>query len=222
MCGRFSLGVSMEQLVTEFGPLRETAGHEPRFNIAPTQAVSAVVRDGGELRLGHLRWGLVPAWAKDPSVGARMINARSETAHRKPSFREALQRRRCWILADGFYEWRREQDGSRTPFHFRRVDGRPFAFAGLWERWRDPEGLDLVTCTILTRAPVAPVAEVHDRMPVILSRGTRDVWLDPAASPKAVAEVLSGPAPALEGLPVSTRVNSPANDPPNVRAPLFR
>ena len=222
MCGRFSLGVTMEQLVAEFGPLRDTASPRPRFNIAPTQQVLGVVADGSGLRLGELRWGLVPHWASDPRMGSRMINARSETVDRKPAFGEAFQRRRCWILADGFYEWRKEPDGNRTPFHFRHPDGVPFAFAGLWDRWRGGGGEELVTCTILTRNAVAPVSAVHDRMPVILSRRGRHRWLDQAAPAEALRDLFQEDGDALESVPVSTRVNSPANDDPSVRARTSR
>ena len=222
MCGRFSLGVTMEQLVAEFGPLRETASPRPRFNIAPTQEVLGVVADGDGLRLGELRWGLVPHWASDPRMGSRMINARSETVHRKPAFRDAFQRRRCWILADGFYEWRKEPGGKRTPFHFQHPEGLPFAFAGLWERWRGGEGEELVTCTILTRDAVSPVRAVHDRMPVILSRRGRDRWLDQAAPAAELRDLLQEDGDPLESVAVSARVNSPANDDPSVRARTSR
>lgn len=219
MCGRFTLGVTTEQLVAEFGPLHDTSSHRPRYNIAPTQPVLAVVSDGEGLRLGELRWGLVPHWARDPRIGSRMINARSETADRKPAFRHAFHRRRCWVLADGFYEWRKEPDGTRRPFHIRHPDGRPFAFAGLWERWRGGDGDDLVTCTILTRDPVAPISDIHDRMPVILPRGNRERWLDPAAPAGALRDLFDWECESLEVVPVSTRVNSTANDDPGLRAP---
>ena len=217
MCGRFSLGVDTDRLIAEFGIAAVADAHEPRYNIAPTQPVPAVVRDDHGLRLGSLRWGLVPHWADDASMGARMINARSETVDTKPAFRDPFRDRRCWVLADGFYEWR-EEGGRKVPFHFHRPDGAPFAFAGLWDRWRG-DGDEVVSCTILTTEPSDMVRPIHDRMPVILPAEARDAWLDPGAEPQALKDLLQ-PYPGLERRRVSTRVNRPENDDPSLLDPV--
>lgn len=218
MCGRFSLGVDTDRLVAEFGIATVAAPHEPRYNIAPTQPVPAVVRADHGLRLGALRWGLVPYWAGDPGIGGRMINARSETVDRKPAFREPFRDRRCWVLADGFYEWH-SQGGQKVPVHFRLPDGRPFAFAGLWDRWRGDDD-ELVSCTILTTEPSDEVRRIHDRMPVILPEDARDRWLDPGADPDSLKTLLRPYAGALQGRHVSTRVNVPENDDPSLIEPV--
>jgi putative SOS response-associated peptidase YedK len=210
VCGRFSLGVDTDRLVAEFGLADVAASWEPRYNIAPTQPVPAVVRGEDGLRLGALRWGLVPHWADDPGIGSRMINARSETVDSKPAFRDPFRSRRCWVLADGFYEWRNDDDG-KTPFHFHLPDRRPFAFAGLWDRWRQDDAA-VVSCTLLTTEPNDAVRPIHDRMPVILPVDVRDRWLDPDTAPadlKALLRPFPGP---LSHHPVSTRVNRPEND----------
>ncbi|NIP82385.1 MAG: hypothetical protein GWM90_25435, partial [Gemmatimonadetes bacterium] len=157
--------------------------------------------------------------AEDPAGGARMINARSETVDRRPAFAEPFRRRRCWVLADGFYEWYTGPDGRRVPIHFRRPDGRPFAFAGLWDRWRGGDQ-ELASCAILTTEPNQAVRPVHDRMPVILPAASRDRWLDPDAGPAALRELLRPYPEALEGRRVSTRVNSPDHDDPDCVRPL--
>jgi putative SOS response-associated peptidase YedK len=212
MCGRFTLTVAPDALLAELG-LAPVEDFAPRFNIAPTQNVLAVAAArAGERRLGVLRWGLVPHWADDIAVGARMINARSETAATRAAFREAFDRRRCLIVADGFYEWRKEA-GRKVPLRFVQPDRQPFTFAGLWERWRQKDGTDLHTCTILTTRPNAVVAPIHDRMPVIIAPADRERWLDRAADAAAVADLLHPPPDdALEGYPVSDRVNAVAND----------
>ncbi|MEM8933819.1 MAG: SOS response-associated peptidase, partial [Acidobacteriota bacterium] len=186
----------------------------PRYNVAPTQAVATVRQaDDGSRHLGLLRWGLIPGWAKDPSIGNRMINARSETAAEKPSFRTAMKRRRCLVLADGFYEWRKVSDGKQ-PYHIHLRGRRPFAFAGLWERWaKGPEG-PLDSCTILTTRPADSIAHLHDRMPVILRRDDVDLWLDGSIRDPEVLEHLLAPydGEAMAFGAVSRRVNSPRND----------
>lgn len=217
MCGRFSLGTDPRQVAAAFGLAPELLPDQPRYNVAPTQSVLAVVRDADGLRAGPLRWGLVPAWAKDPAVGSRMINARSETVDSKPSFRSLFRGRRCWVLADGFYEWKKEPGkGPSQPYYFRMPDGRPFAFAGLWDRWARGDD-ELVTCTILTTAPNAVVAPVHDRMPVILPAEVRDRWLDPDTGAMELKALLRPYPGELEGFPVSRLVNAVANDTPEVR-----
>ncbi len=199
----------------------------PRYNVAPSQDV-AVARDAEEgRRLAMLRWGLIPAWAKDPAIGHKLINARSETAAEKPSFRSAFRHRRCLIPADGFYEWQR-RGKSRQPWLFGLRDGAPLLFAGLWERWTVPESATLTgslaerspgdaveTCTILTTTANETVAPVHGRMPVILPPDAWDAWL-------AGEDMALGPYPAdaMTAHPVSTHVNRPANDDPRCVKPI--
>jgi putative SOS response-associated peptidase YedK len=214
MCGRFALIVDASVLADVFDvdPPREIS---PRFNIAPTQTVP-IVRAGTERarELAMVRWGLVPSWAKDASIGARMINARGETVAEKPSFRSAVKSRRCLVPASGFFEWVKTAEGKQPHFiHF--ADARPFAFAGLWERWlKGDEPLE--TCTIITTTPNELVANLHDRMPAILPRDRFDEWLDP--NPLAVDQLeeilVPHPADGMEAYPVSTHVNRPGNDDP--------
>ena len=216
MCGRYSLIVDASVLagVFEIDPPRN---FKPRFNIAPTQTVS-IVRAGREAlrEWAGVRWGLVPSWAKDSKIGARMINARGETVAEKPSFRSAINTRRCLIPADGFYEWV-TTDGGKRPHYIHFADGRPFAFAGLWERWLRGEGDPLDTCTIITTTPNELVAGLHDRMPVILSSIHFAEWLEPQAlAPGRLQKLLVPHAAAdMEAYQVSTHVNKPANDDPD-------
>ena len=167
------------------------------------------------------RWGLIPSWAKDISIGAKLINARAETLQEKPSFRESFKRRRCLIVADGFYEWKK-QAGKKQPFYFRLENTEPFAFAGLWDRWHSPDGDVLETCTIITTEANQLAATVHDRMPVILSPDSYDRWLDPKHQTSANLESLLRPYPTTEmtAYLVSPSVNSPTHDQPDCVAPL--
>ena len=227
MCGRFTQRLSwaeLHELMDLVGPLRNL---RPRYNVAPSQDVAVVRAADGGRNLSMLRWGLIPAWAKDPAIGYRLINARSETVAEKPSFRSAYRRRRCLIPADGFYEWQR-LGKIRQPWLFGLRDGAPFALAGLWERWTVPEGAELTgslaelgpgdpveTCTILTTAANETVAPVHGRMPVILPRDACDPWLagdDVSLAPYA--------PDAMTAHPVSTQVNRPANDEPRCVEPV--
>lgn len=220
MCGRFSLGVDTDRLIAEFDVTVVTGQHRPRYNVAPTQPVAAIVHGAGGTRLGSLRWGLVPAGPARPG-GRPLINARAESVDRKPAFAESFRRRRCWVLADGFYEWRKEPRGSRSPFHIRLPDGRPFAFAGIWDRADGEEdGEPVVSCAILTTRPAAAIAGIHDRMPVILPPETRTTWLDPSAEHTALTALLRPYQGDLEVRRVSSRVNSTANDDPSCRHPI--
>ncbi len=180
MCGRYRLSRRAEILAGYFYAEYEGMDWEARYNIAPTQMVPVIRQDPHEpaRRASLMRWGLVPHWAKDASVGYKMINARAETAAERPAFKESLQRRRCLIPADGFYQWVRTVKAKR-PFHFGLEDDSQFAFAGLWDRWRGSDGTTLETCTILTTTPNQLLADVHDRMPVILPATSYDLWLDP-------------------------------------------
>jgi putative SOS response-associated peptidase YedK len=210
MCGRYTLSTPAGRLAEEF-QLDSTVEIPPSYNVAPTQQVAAVLEDEGGRRLEMLRWGLVPSWADDPEIGARMINARSETAPEKPSFRRAFRGRRCLIPADGFYEWKRE-NGGKQPYYFHMQDGRPFAFAGLWESWEKGDGT-LRTCAILTTRANSVLEGVHDRMPVILPHDAYDAWLDPDADREELGELMIPyPEDDLETYPVSRFVNSPRNN----------
>ena len=218
MCGRYTLASPTERLAEEFGVDASSIELAPNYNVAPTQKVAAVLEDGGQRRLEVLRWGLIPPWADDPGIGSRMINARSETAPGKPSFRRAFRERRCLIPADGFYEWQRT-NGAKQPYYIHMEDGRPFAFAGLWESWSKGEG-EIRTCTILTTGANALVGEVHDRMPVILAHDAYDVWLDPASERDELTGLLAPyPEDEMETYPVSRFVNSPSNNDPRCIEP---
>jgi len=218
MCGRYRLTARERYIRDHFG-LEDDVSWAPRWNIAPTQQIPIVRQDNKQPKrtFGLVRWGLIPYWAKDRSIGAKTINAMSETAAEKPAFRDAMGRRRCLIPGDAFYEWLRVGVKEKQPYSFGMIDDSVFAFAGLWDRWRDAGGEVLETCTILTTKPNSLVADVHDRMPVILRREDYDLWLDPGVTnPTLVAECLK---PFHSGLmkkyPVSTRVNRTENDGPD-------
>ena len=240
MCGRYSLKTPADILAEHF-ELKQVPSMKPRYNIAPAQPI-AVVRIGkwGQTRLssagqptkiladrliesdpnfremGLLRWGLIPSWAKDPGIGNKMINARAETVSEKPAFREAFARSRCLIPADGYYEWQREDRmGQRKqPFYIRMKDKGLFAFAGLWEQWRGPDGKAVETCAILTTEPSQSLKEIHDRMPVILDPKDYEQWLDPYIRQAELLQPLLCPYPddALTAYPVSLHVNDPSHD----------
>ena len=219
MCGRYTLATPVERLAEEFGFDASSVDLPPNYNVAPTQGVAAVLAEGGERRLEVLRWGLIPSWADDPQIGSRMINARAETAPEKPSFRRAFRERRCLIPADGFYEWKRT-DGSKQPYYIYMKEGRPFAFAGLWESWKDDGGPEIRSCAILTTKPNALAGEIHDRMPVILPAGSYDVWLEPEADRDELYGLLAPyPEDEMEAYPVSRFVNSPSNNDPRCIEP---
>ena len=227
MCGRFSNRFTWKELHERLDLIGTPLNLRPRYNVAPSQDVAAVRASNGARTLAMLRWGLIPSWAKDPAIGHKLINARSETAAEKPSFRSAFRHRRCLIPADGFYEWQR-RGGTRQPWLFGLRDGAPMIFAGLWERWTVPEAAALTgslaerspsdaveTCTILTTAANETVAPVHGRMPVILTPDAWSPWL-------AGEQVPLGPYPAdaMTAHPVSTHVNRPANDDPRCVEPV--
>ena len=211
MCGRFNLTTPTEGLRALFG-FDELPNLPPRYNIAPTQEVAAVRLSGAARRpaFALLRWGLIPAWAKDASIGSRMINARAETAAEKPAFRDAFRRRRCLIPATGFYEWEKRSDGSRQPWHITLEGGVPFAFAGLWDHWSAPDGSEVESCTIVTTGAAASIASIHERMPVILDAPDHSVWL--AGTPEEAADLLHPYSGALRSYTVGSRVNSVRND----------
>jgi putative SOS response-associated peptidase YedK len=221
MCGRYTLRTPLTVLSQQFlFDLDAALGSEPpprpRYNIAPTQEILAVrAKAGGGRELARLHWGLVPSWSKDAKMAASLINARSETAAEKPVFRSAFARRRCLILADGFFEWKKVGKEKR-PYWYRRRDEQPFAFAGLWESWRGPagsEGPPLESGTILTTTANELCSELHERMPVILDEVDYDRWLDPSAEKEDLKSLLAPfPAAEMKAEPVSQRVNSSRND----------
>lgn len=221
MCGRFRLGKGREALKKFFGASNDIEW-EPRYNLAPTQDIPTVRQDAHEAKrvLSLMRWGLIPSWSKDASGGARMINARSESAADMPAFRDALRSRRCLIPADGFYEWQK-LGKTKQPFCFSLRDDDIFAFAGLWDRWKSPEGTWIKTCSILTTNANDLVRDIHDRMPVILSPDAYDLWLDPGFKDReGVADLLKPlPASAMKKFAVSTRVNDVNNEDAECGAP---
>jgi len=224
MCGRFTLFADPADLQELFNlsapsPADVASLVAPRYNIAPTQPV-AVIANGETRVLELFKWGLIPSWAKDPKIGNRMINARAETLAEKPSFRTALKKRRCLVLADGFYEWKREGN-SKTPMYVQLKDKRPFAFAGLWEAWKSPDGEWVKTCTIITTTPNALMEKIHDRMPVILPPKAYDLWLSSGELPAEKTLPLLKPfaASQMKAVAVSPLVNNPRFDSPECVIP---
>ena len=221
MCGRFTLTADPNTLQQAFPEFKVPDQMSPHYNIAPTQPV-AVVPNDGRMAVDFFIWGLIPFGAKDPKIGNRMINARSETLAEKPSFRTPYRRRRCLILADGFYEWVKPAGGgSKIPHLIKMESQDPFAFAGLWENWQAPDGSEVKSCTIITTEPNALVSKLHNRMPVILPRDAYADWLDPEERKPETLDHYLKPFPAVEMMayPVSTLVNNPVNDVPEVIRP---
>jgi putative SOS response-associated peptidase YedK len=219
MCGRYFLDSPMDALEVQF-EAEARAEHQPRYNLAPTATVPVVTASPEGRVITLHQWGLVPSWAKDPSMGARMANARGETAADKPAFRGPFKRGRCIIPADGFYEWQARPGGPMQPFCIRAADGTLLAFAGLRDRWEGPDGF-LETCTIITTAANAVMAPIHDRMPVILAPGDYAAWLDPGAQAERLKALLRPcPEAFLRVYPVSLRVGNVRNDGPDLMEPL--
>jgi putative SOS response-associated peptidase YedK len=223
ICGRYKLSRRKQIIEEHFDTADWQDDWSPRYNVAPTQPVPTIRQHPREpvRQISTMRWGLIPSWAKDTSGAARMINARSETAHTLPAFREAMKLRRCLVPADGFYEWQR-RGSAKQPFCFEVGDGGLFAFAGLWERWRDPSGEWVKSCTILTTTPNALTSTIHDRMPVILHRDSYDLWLDPGmTNVQVISELLKPFDPSLmRCYQVSTRINHVANDDEECSVPV--
>jgi putative SOS response-associated peptidase YedK len=219
MCGRIVRTSPAETLAREFGAEPPAAVDlRPRWNLCPGEDLLIVVQKGEERRMGTVRWGFVPWFARSPTEGARSINARAESVATRPAFRDAFRRHRCLVAADGFYEWRRAE-GRRQPYFVRLRSGRPMALAGLWERWRPAEGPPLTTGLVITCPSGGRLARIHDRMPVILDPDAAARWLDPACDdPGAV--LVPYPDEALDIHPVSSRVNSPRNDAPDLIQPV--
>lgn len=222
MCGRYVIKAPVSQLATMFD-LIDVPPLAARYNVAPTQSVPAVrmKSDSKERELVMLKWGLIPGWAKDAAIGNRMINARADTVAGKPSFRSAFRRRRCLLAADGFYEWQKT-NGKKQPFFIGMQDESPFAFAGLWEHWQNPEGEPVESCAIITTEANDLVKPIHDRMPVILPRKVYALWLDPQAQDTEKLQKLLVPYPAKEmrAYPVSLLVNNPKNENAKCAAPV--
>lgn len=224
MCGRFAQAASPEAIAELFDlPLSAVPPYTPRYNLAPTQPALVLRRHPmtHQKELTFLTWGLIPSWAKDPSIGQKLINARAESLTEKPAFRAAFRRRRCIVPADGFYEWKKTGDGKQ-PYFIARKDGKPMALAGLWERWESPDGSVIESFALITTAPNALVRKIHNRMPAILPEDAFDLWLDPFADLSVLKELLMTPYPAdrLKAWPVSTLVNNPAYDDPSLIEPL--
>ena len=222
MCGRFTLTVDPGQLQEAF-PWVDFPDQIPqRFNIAPSQPVAVVPNDGNN-RLDFFNWGLIPFWAKDPKIGSRMINARSETIAEKPSFRGSFKYKRCLILADGFYEWQKLPGSkSKIPHFIHLRDRQPFAFAGLWDSWNSEDGSEIRSCTIITTEPNQLLVNIHNRMPVILKPESYKDWIKVGENDPYLLMSFLKPFPneAMEAYPVSTMVNSPQNDSPDCVLPI--
>jgi putative SOS response-associated peptidase YedK len=219
VCGRFVRQKEIDAIVKEFGVQQVSCDLNPSYNIAPTQEVAVIIEDGVK-QLVAVRWGLVPYWAEDLSVGNKLINARAETITQKAAFKEAFQKRRCLVVADGFYEWQKT-GATRLPIFIRLKGGRGFGFAGLYENWVSADGKNIRTCTIITTEPNEITRPIHNRMPVIIPRDQEDRWLDTNLEDSAPLLDLLRPYPAeeMETYQVSTMVNSPANDTPECLAP---
>ncbi len=215
MCGRFTLIHDLHSIAKTLNAAVPSSLHiTPRYNVAPTQDILTVMHDK-ETHLDMLRWGLIPSWAKDESIGSRMINARAETLNEKASFKRLLHNRRCLIVADGFYEWT-QTPGSKgkTPMYITLKDAEPFTFAGLWDSWKNAAGEQIRTCTIITTEPNELMASIHNRMPAILSAEAREAWLDPSNRDDQLLQHLLGayPASQMQARPVSRLVNDPKHE----------
>jgi len=222
MCGRFSLTVPLEEIIEFFDLINgDELDYEISYNIAPSQNVLSIVSDGTHNRGGYLRWGLVPFWADSPAIGYKMINARAETIDQKASFKNLIKRRRCLIVADGFYEWKKDEKGNKRPYRMIRKNNGLMAFAGLWDRW-EKEGTILHTCTIITTRPNELMAEIHDRMPVILPEEKQKIWLDRTIEDVQFLKDLLQPYPTEDMIAyeVSSIVNSPKNNQEECIQPL--
>ena len=221
MCGRFTLTVDPAESEEAFSDYAFPAHFAPQYNIAPTQPILAIPNDGKN-KADFFLWGLIPSWAKDASIANKLINARGETVAEKPSFRGGFKYKRCLILADGFYEWKKLEGGrAKLPHYIYMKDHKPFAFAGLWDEWNSPHGSPLRTCTIITTAPNELMAGLHNRMPVILQQSDYADWLDPSPrTPDGLLHLVRPyPADKMSAHSVSSLVNNPANDRPELVIP---
>lgn len=214
MCGRFSRKATLQAIVDEFEIDEVNGTFEPSYNVAPGQEIAVLLKDESR-KLGLLKWGLIPSWSKDPKIGNRMINARAETLADKPSFKHPLRQKRCLIVADGFFEWRKEGK-QKIPMYIFLKDQKPFVFAGLWDTWTSPEGKKISTCTIITTEPNEFMKKIHNRMPVILPKEYIDTWLDRSIENEQQVLPLLKPYPEkeMDAYEVSRVVNSPKNNSP--------
>ncbi|PJN88854.1 SOS response-associated peptidase [Bacillus sp. mrc49] len=224
MCGRFTLFTSMEEIMERFdiqGSFDED--YQFSYNIAPSQSVLSVINDGTRNRLGYLRWGLIPFWAKDEKVGYKMINARAETIAEKASFKNAYKKKRCLIIADSFYEWKKTPE-RKIPMRIKLKDDAPFGMAGLFETWKSLDGTSIHSCSVITTAPNELMTGIHDRMPVILKRGDEKAWLDLSIHDTGYLQQYLKPfdSEQMEAFEVSTDVNSPQNNSPSLIQQMCR
>lgn len=224
MCGRYTTTHPLDEilryfLISNVRPEVEE-GYRPSFNVAPSQPVLVIGLRQGERAAAMHRWGLIPRWAKDASIGAKMINARAETVAERPAYRTPFRQRRCLIPADSLFEWQRNGK-TKQPFRFMMRDESMFAFAGLWDEWRAPDNSVIRSCTIVTTEPNKLIEPVHNRMPVILHPADYDEWLDPRTEQERLLAMLAPyPADEMKCYPVSTRVNSPANNDEELIQPI--
>jgi len=217
MCGRYSFAIEDALILERFGLRVRTAIYKARYNCAPTQNLAVIANDMPD-DLQFFRWGLIPSWAKEASVGNKLINARAETVNEKPSFRNSFRSKRCLVPATGFFEW--ERKAEKTPYFIRLKNREPFCFAGLWDKWVTADGEIVPSFTIITTSPNSLMAKIHDRMPVILHREDEKRWIVPHQDP-SLAELLKPfPAELMEIFPVSKLVNSPLNDTPQILEPV--
>ncbi|KHD84474.1 SOS response-associated peptidase [Heyndrickxia ginsengihumi] len=219
MCGRFTLTVSIETIARRFnGTITfPNDSYKACYNIAPSQQVLVIINDGKKNRLGYLKWGFIPRWAKDPSIGYKMINARSESITEKASFQEAIKHRRCLIIADSFYEWKKDHD-TKTPMRISLQSEQLFAMAGIWEKWISPTGEAIFSCAIITTEANAFMSSIHHRMPVILNKEDEQTWLNPRITDVQTIQSLLQPYPTfdMEAYKVSNLVNSPKHNFPEL------
>jgi putative SOS response-associated peptidase YedK len=217
MCGRYSFILEDEMIKERFGVTVRSAIYKARYNCAPGQKLAVVSNEAPE-ELSLYRWGLIPFWAKDQKIGYKLINARSESVLEKTSFKNPFRNRRCLVLSDGFYEWKK--DPVKTPFRIMRKDGSAFAMAGIWDKWTNPEGEEIRSFSILTTTPNSLMAKIHDRMPVILDRETEKRWIENARTEDLLEFLKPCPSASLVAFPVSSQVNSPKNDSPELIVPV--
>ncbi|WP_404451428.1 SOS response-associated peptidase [Virgibacillus necropolis] len=220
MCGRYTLLREEVEILKEFGIQHSIDSFQPSYNIAPGQNILAVIHNGKDKRAGYLKWGLVPSWSSDEKIGYKMINARSETVHQKPSFKKLLKRKRCLIIADSFYEWKKT-DEAKQPKRIQLADRKLFAFAGLWDKWEDDDR-NLFTCTILTKEANGFMQDIHHRMPIILPKDKEDEWISPNEMDAGSAYnfLQSIQVDDLKAHNVSSHVNTAKNNGPSCIEPL--
>lgn len=218
MCGRFSFS-PLTKVIEDRFDVKVDSGYRPRYNCAPSQNLAVISNHDPDV-LSHFRWGLIPSWAKDPKIGYRMINAKSETITEKPSFRNSFRRKRCLVLSDGFFEWKKVSEKEKIPYRIHLKDEPLFSMAGIWDTWKNPEGDSVHSFSILTTGPNALMSNIHDRMPVILDRGDEKYWLEDSQPDLLLSLLRPYPADKMTAYPVSKLVNSPANDRPEVFQPV--